>query len=146
MIFYRLFKLTMIGCLVLALLALVGGTALWHQLGSDVLGGHHPGLSVSVNGDDVDIQSFAGLDWLGSVIGVFVAGLVLCLVVPLLLLLGLGLPLLIVGGVLCCILAALLSAGAVVFSPFVLFVLFIVWAVRRKPRATPPANRPNIAP
>ena len=139
-IFFKLVLLMFIGLLVLAVL---GGTALWHEVAHH---GHllsdQPGITVNIDGDDFDLaDGIAGMNGLGSVLGLFVAGLV-CLLV---LLFAFGLPLLIVGAVFAALLAGLFSIGAVVCSPFVVFVLLMVWLLRRNPRRRTPRNRPNIA-
>ena len=53
---------------------------------------------------------------------------------PLVLLLGLGLPLLILGGIVLVTLAALASVGAVVGSPLLVIGLVVWLIVRDKPR------------
>ena len=145
------FRLIAVMVLALFVLSIVGGTALWHEIGREI-GTGHPGLTVSVNGDDIDVQSLAGfnglggLGGLGAVIGLAIAGLVLCVVVlPLVLLFSIGLPLLIVGAVVVCLLAGVFSVGAVVCSPFVLFVLLMVWLLRKKPQRRALRKSPNIA-
>ena len=128
---FRILALAMLACIVLSV---IGGGALMHEIWSD-------GVHISVDGDEVFGASGA-FDGLGALLGVLIAGLVLCVVLPLVLLFSIGLPLLIVG----CIVAALLSAGAVACSPFILFVLLMVWLLRRnKPRRVTRRNEPNIA-
>jgi hypothetical protein len=141
----RVFKLMMLMAVAVLVLSVLGGTALWHQISHEV---GNSGITVSVNGDDIDVHSLAGMDGfsgLGALIGLFVAGLVVCIVLPLVLLFSIGLPLLIVGAVFACLLAGVFSIGAVISSPFVLFVLLIVWLLRKKPQRRAPRNSPNIA-
>ncbi|WP_077037215.1 hypothetical protein [Pelomonas sp. KK5] len=124
---FRLFVLMVFGLLVLSVL---GGGFLLHGLDH--------GITVSMDGDD-----FTVFDGLGTMIGLLIAGLVLCVVLPLVLLLSVGLPLLIVG----CVLAALFGAGALVCSPFVLFVVLMVWLLRGRkenPGRARRRNEPNI--
>ena len=64
-----------------------------------------------------------------------VVGLVIGVILPIVLLLGIGLPLLIVGIVIGALVLAACSVGAVVCSPFVLIGLLILWLV--KPRRGP---------
>ena len=128
---FRFLALLMLACIVLSV---IGGGALMHEIWSD-------GVHISVDGDEV-FGAGSALDGVGALIGFAIAGLVLAVVLPLVLLFSVGLPLLIVG----CIVAAVLSAGAVAFSPFILFVLLMVWLLRRnKPRRATRRNEPNIA-
>ncbi len=135
-----LFKLCLLFAILAMMLSLGGGLAIWHWA-SDL-----PGVSVSVNGEDLDLAGLGSPGhWLGAVIGLGVAALALCLVVPLLLLFSIGLPLLIVGAVFVALLAGVMGIGAVVCSPFVLFVLLLVWLLRKKPHRGSRRNSPNIA-
>jgi len=93
-----------------------------------------PDFSVSVNGDDFDVEQFGHGGWLGSLIAVGVMGvvaLVLGVVLPLVLLFAVGLPLLIVGVVVAIALAVVGGVGAVVCSPVILFGLLLLWLVKR---------------
>ena len=95
-------------------------------------------FGISINGDDVDIG-----DIFGGMIGITVAGavmLVLCVVLPLVLLIAIGLPLLIVGAVLAAVVAVLCGVGAVLGSPLILLALLLLWAV--KPRKKAVASAP----
>jgi hypothetical protein len=93
-----------------------------------------PDLSVSVNGEDLDVSHFDGPSWLGSLIAVGVMGvvaLVLGLLLPLVLLFALGLPLLIIGVVAAVMLAVVGGVGAIAFSPLILFGLLLLWLIKR---------------
>jgi len=128
---FRFVALLMLACIVLSIL---GGGALLHGI-------WHDGVHISVDGDEV-FGASSMFDGLGVLIGFAVAGLVLAVVLPLVLLFSVGLPLLIVG----CIVAAVLGAGALACSPFILFLVLMVWLLRRnKPRRTGRRNEPNIA-
>jgi hypothetical protein len=110
--------------------AAVAGTAmLLHELPAD--------LQITIDGEQVDVGLDAG-DALMAVIGISVALLSILVVVPLVLLFGLGVPLLIGALV---VLATLVLAGmaiAVVASPLILFGVLLWWALR--PRRTLPAQ------
>ncbi|MDM4768091.1 hypothetical protein [Pelomonas sp. SE-A7] len=130
---------------VIALLALVaavsGGLSLWHHIGS------HPDMSISINGDEVLLGSLDIGDLVGGIIGLAVAAFVVLIVVPLALLLGIGLPLLIVGGMMAIGVLAVVGIGAVVFSPLLLLVGILWLALRRKPaKTTTPPPQPVTAP
>lgn len=120
-----LFKTLLILSLVFVLAAAGLGVGLVSWL-SDA-----PGMHISINGDEMGWSS--GMDFgdvLGAGIGLVVAAVVTCVVVPLALLLGLGLPLLIMGGLLALGLAALVGVGALLSSPLLLVVL-VVWLLVR---------------
>jgi hypothetical protein len=132
----RFFHLSLILALVLASLTMFGGFFVWQEIAS------HPDVAVTINGDDFDLQGLemSGASGLGGLIlGSLVAGLVLFIVVPLCLLIGLGLPLLIIGGLLALGLLAVLGVGAIVFSPLLLLVL-LLWLLLRKPSKPRQAN------
>ena len=119
-----LFKILFIGAALMMVLAMFGGFAL--------LGGG-PDAHVWVNGDELFLGGGLG-DWLGASIGLFVAGVVCVVVVPLVLLLGVALPLLIVCALLVLPLVALLGVGALLGSPLILLglLLFVVLRNRRR--------------
>ncbi len=125
-----LFKILFIGIALMVLAAMFGGFALLH---------HHGGSDLHVVLDDGEFflggSDFG--DWLGASIGLFVAGVVCVIVLPLVLLLGVALPLLIVGGVLALVVASLLGVGAVLGSPLILLglLLFVVLRNRRRSMA-----------
>ena len=90
-------------------------------------------FGVSINGNELDIG-----DFFGGMLGLTIAGavmLVLCVVLPLVLLLAIGLPLLIVGAVLAAVVAVLCGVGAVLGSPIILLALLLLWAVKGKKKA-----------
>jgi len=134
----RAFKVLLLLSLGLALLALIGGLATWQQLAVT------PGMTVSINGEHLDLEglgdSFGLLSGLGALIGVFVAGLVLCLIVPLVLLLSLGLPILLLCLMLGGMLLGVFSLGALLFSPLILLVLLLWLVFRPKSKPSPKAN------
>ncbi len=113
----------------MGVLAVLGGFAAWHGL-------HHSGdMHLIVNGDEWRGDGDLG-DWLGAGIGLFVAGIVCLVVVPLALLLGLALPLLIVAGVLGFVVLGLFGVGAVLGSPFIILGLVLYLALRNRHRAS----------
>lgn len=123
-----LFKILFIGTALMALMAMFGGLALWH---------HHGGPDMHIVLDDGEFflggSDFGG--WLGASIGLFVAGIVCVIVIPLVLLLGVALPLVIVGGVLALVVASLLGVGAVLGSPLILLGLLFFVVLRNRRRA-----------
>ncbi len=121
-----LFKILFVGTALMMLAALLGGYALLNHHGAD--------MHIVVNDDELVLGSGIG-DWLGASAGLLVAGVVCLVVVPLVLLLGVALPLLIVGGVVAVMLAALLSAGAVLGSPLILLGLLRFVVLRNRNRA-----------
>jgi len=118
--------------LVLALVAAVSGVWLWQEMLS------HPGVSVSINGDDIALGELASGQWAELLVGGLLIGVALVFVLPFVLLLGVGLPLLIVGGlllgVLGTVLAALFSVGALLGSPLILLGL-LLWLLLRDRRS-----------
>jgi hypothetical protein len=123
---FRLFMGIGIG---LAFLLIVGFTLA-------MVSGHghlSPDFSLSVNGEDLDLDGLTG-----GLVGLTVAGvvmLVLCVVLPLVLLLAVGLPLLIVGAVLAVVVAVVCGIGAVLGSPLILLGLLLIWAIKPKKKA-----------
>jgi hypothetical protein len=120
--------------LLVVLIALAAGAAVWS--GSFPLDG-----SLVIDDETIHLGS-DGFAALAAIAGVLIATLVVLVVVPLALLLGLGLPALLAGGVLC---LGLLVAGAAVLlllSPLLIVVAVVWWAVRQNrklPTAVPPA-------
>ena len=123
-----LFKILFIGTALMVLMSMFGGFSLLNHHGSDM----HIVL------DDGEFFHGGGDfgDWVGGAIGLFVAALVCIVVVPLVLLLGLALPLLIVGGMLAVMLAALMGVGALLGSPAILLGLLLFIVLRNRRRAT----------
>lgn len=117
-------KFTFILTLTLAIIALITGTALWHEVAS------HPDVTVSINGDPVALDEFGVMHWAGGLFGIAIAALVVLLVVPLVLVLGIGLPLLLVGGSLALALAAVAGVGVLMASP-VIVVGLLIWVLVR---------------
>ncbi|MGM9481648.1 hypothetical protein ACS5PN_10750 [Roseateles sp. NT4] len=130
-----LFKILFIGTALMVLVAMFGGFALLH---------HHGGPDMHIVLDDGDIflggSDFG--DWLGASIGLFVAGIVCVVVLPLVLLLGVALPLVIVGGVLTLVVASLLGVGAVLGSPLILLGLLLFVVLRNRSRANTAKSTP----
>ncbi|WP_457351206.1 hypothetical protein [Roseateles sp. P5_D6] len=129
-----LFKILFIGTALMVLMAMFGGFALLHHGGPDM----HIVLDDGeffLGGSDVG-------DWLGATIGLFVAGIICVIVVPLVLLLGVALPLLIVGGVLALVVASLLGVGAVLGSPLILLGLLLFVVLRNRSRANTAKSTP----
>ncbi|RTL40974.1 MAG: hypothetical protein EKK53_14750 [Burkholderiales bacterium] len=122
-----LFKILFIGTALMVLAAMFGGFALLHHHGSD--------MHIVLNDDELFLGGSDFGDWLGASIGLFVAGAVCLVVLPLVLLLGVALPLLIVGGVLAVVVASLLGVGAVLGSPLILLGLLLFVVLRNRSRA-----------
>lgn len=122
-----LFKILLIATALMVLAAMFGGFALLHH--------HGPDLHIVMKDEELSLGSGDFGDWLGAGIGLFVAGVVCCIVVPLALLLGLALPLLMLAGVFGLGLAALLGVGAVLGSPLILLGLLLFVVLRNRHRA-----------
>jgi hypothetical protein len=124
-----LFKILFIGTALMVLAAMFGGFALLNHHGPDMHIVLDDGEFFFGNGAFGDFG-----DWLGASIGLFVAGIVCVIVLPLVLLLGVALPLLIVGGVLTVVVGSLLGVGALLGSPVILLglLLFVVLRNRRR--------------
>jgi hypothetical protein len=138
-----LFKIVLVlGLAMMAFSSILGFSVLGFL--SDLPHGH-----LTIDGNDFMWSGMDLADAFGAGLGLMIAFLVMCLVVPLVLLLGLGLPLLILGGLLLAGIVALLSVGAVLGAPAI-FVGLIVWLlVRDKPRkpvAPPPAATQATSP
>jgi hypothetical protein len=122
-----LFKILFIGTALMVLAAMFGGFALLNHHGSD--------MHVVIGDEELFLGGSDFGDWLGAAIGLFVAGIVCVIVVPLVLLLGVALPLLIVCGVVAVVLAGLLGVGAVLGSPLILLGLLLFVVLRNRRRA-----------
>ncbi|MFN3862109.1 MAG: hypothetical protein ACK4R2_11645 [Roseateles sp.] len=125
-----LFKILFAVIALSVMLALLGGLALLHHDGSD--------MHIVLNGEEMFLGGLG--DWLGATIGLLVAGLVCIIVVPLVVLLGVALPLLIVGGVLTLVVASLLGVGAVLGAPLILLGLLLFVVLRNRRRANAAAQ------
>lgn len=121
-----LFKILFIGTALMVLMAMFGGFALLH---------HGPDMHVVLDDGEFFLGGGDVGNWLGASIGLFVAGVVCIIVLPLVLLLGVALPLLIVGGVLTVVVASLLGVGAVLGSPLILLGLLLFVVLRNRSRA-----------
>jgi len=128
-----LFKILFIATAVMVLMAMFGGFALLHHHGSD--------MHIVVNDEELFLGGSDFGDWVGASIGLFIAGIVCVVVLPLVLLLGVALPLLIVGGVLTVVIAGLLGVGAVLGSPVILLGLLLFVVLRNRRRANAAAVR-----
>jgi len=131
-----LFKILFIGTALMVLVAMLGGFALLNHHGSD--------MHIVLNDDELFFGGSDFGDWLGASIGLLVAGLVCVVVLPLVLLLGVALPLLIVGGVLTVVVASLLGVGAVLGSPLILLGLLLFVVLRNRRRANSAARREPV--
>ncbi len=120
-----LFKIVIAITALMLLLAMLGGVALLTHHDSD--------MHIVLNDEEMFLGGFG--DWVGATIGLFVAGLVCLVVVPLVVLLGVALPLLIVGGVITLVVASLLGVGAVLGSPLILLGLLLFVVLRNRSRA-----------
>jgi len=132
-----LFKILFIATAVMVLMAMFGavfgGWALQHHHGSD--------MHIVVNDEELFLGGSDFGDWIGASIGLFIAGVICVVVLPLVLLLGVALPLLIVGGVLTVIVAGLLGVGAVLGSPVILLGLLLFVVLRNRRRANAAVTR-----
>ena len=129
-----LFKAFFILALGVVLLSILGGFSVAHHVFSE------PGVHIVVNGDewtDPDVG-----DFIGAMIGLGVGGLVCFVVLPLVLLFAVGLPLLIVGGVIGLLVLVFCGVGAVVFSPAFLVIL-VLWLLLRRPKARAAGQAPR---
>ena len=122
-----LFKILFIGTALMVLVAMFGGFALLNHHGSD--------MHIVLDDGDFFLGGSDFGDWLGASIGLFVAGIVCVVVVPLVLLLGVALPLLIVCGVVALVVAGLLGVGAVLGSPLILLGLLVFVVLRNRRRS-----------
>lgn len=129
-----LFKILFIGTALMVLMAMFGGFALLHHGGPD--------MHIVLDDGDFFLGGSDVGDWLGATIGLFVAGIICVIVVPLVLLLGVALPLLIVGGVLALVVASLLGVGAVLGSPLILLGLLLFVVLRNRSRANAAKSTP----
>ena len=133
----RAFRILLILSLALAVLAILSGIGLWHGASS------HPGLSVSINGDDLDLHGLGDMNGLHAIAGLGIAAVVLCIAVPLLLLFSIGLPVLIIGAVLAAVVVSVMSVGALLFSPLIVIGALLYLLLRPK---KPASSRASIAP
>jgi hypothetical protein len=83
---------------------------------------------------------------LGSVLVALVVGVVALVVVPLVLIVGVGVPLLAVLCSLGAVLFALAGVAALLFAPLLLPLLLVWWLARRKPVARAGVQAPKVAP
>jgi len=130
-----LFKILFIGTALMVLMAMFGGFALLHHHGG-------PDMHIVLGDDELFMGGGDFGDWLGASIGLFVAGVICVVVLPLVLLLGVALPLLIVGGVLTLVVASLLGVGAVLGSPLILLGLLLFVVLRNRSRANAAKSTP----
>ena len=129
-----LFKILFIGTALMVLMAMFGGFALLHH--------HGPDMHIVLDDGEFFLGGSDFGDWLGASIGLFVAAVVCIVVVPLVLLLGVALPLLIVGGVIALVVASLLGVGAVLGSPLILLGLLFFVVLRNRRRANAARSTP----
>lgn len=128
-----LFKFAFFSLVLLMLVTVAGSVLLWHGAS----GGFGPEWHVHIDGDDWERAGDLG-DWIGGAIGLAIAGIVCLFVVPIVLLVGVALPVLIVGGVFAALLtgaiAAVVGVGALLTSPFVILGLILFLALRNRNR------------
>lgn len=122
-----LFVLALVGALVILALG----------FGLFALIGDLSGLHITVNGDEVLWSGWEAGDLFGAGLGLLISAVVVCMVVcvvvPLALLLGIGLPLLILGGLLLAGVVAVLGVGTVLGAPLLLIGLVIWLLLRDRP-------------
>lgn len=135
----RFFQWLLLMSLLLVLLAGAGGFFIWQEFAA------HPGVSVSINGQDLGLDELHAAHWGSLMLGGLIVTLVLLVVLPLALVLGLGLPLLIVAGLLGLALLALLSMGGLLLSPLLLLGL-LLWLMLRRTPDKPGAGRAHPNP
>jgi len=132
-----LFKILFIATALMVLLAMFGGFALLH---------HSPDMHIVLDDGEFFLGGGDVGNWLGASVGLFVTGVVCVVVLPLVLLLGVALPLLIVGGVLALVVASLLAGmvgvGAVLGSPLILLGLLLFVVLRNRSRANAARSTP----
>lgn len=121
-----LFKILFIGLALMMALAMLGG-------GLAVFGDHGSDVHIVLGDEELFLGGFG--DWLGASIGLFVAGVVCAVVLPLVLLLGVALPLCIVGGVLALVVVSLMGVGALLGSPLIVLGLLVFIVLRNRRRA-----------
>jgi hypothetical protein len=131
-----LFKILFIGTALMVLMAMFGGFALLNHHGSD--------MHIVLDDGEFFLGGSDFGDWLGASIGLFVAGIICVLVVPLVVLLGVALPLLIVGGLMAVVVVSLLGVGAVLGSPLILLGLLLFVVLRNRSRANNAARREPV--
>ncbi|ALV04957.1 hypothetical protein [Roseateles depolymerans] len=104
------------------------------------------GVHLVINGHEWTGEALDMADGFTVFLSLILCGLVLCVTIPLVLLLGLGLPLLLLGGLALLAVAAVLGAGALLGSPLLLVVL-VVWLLMRdrSPKAGRRARRGDTA-
>lgn len=102
-------------------------------ISSGVPGG---GLSLTIDGDTVDLHGIDGAGWLAALLAILVAGAIVAVVVPFALVIGLGIPALLAGLVLAAGLGLAGAVLAILFSPLIGLVLLTVWLLRRQKRRT----------
>jgi uncharacterized membrane protein len=110
--------------------------------------GRHEGLRVILDDEGISITSGGVQSWLFDLGGIVFAALFLLVVVPVVLVVALGVPLLAVGGALVIGLLALGLVLAISLSPLLLPLLLVWWLLRRdrRQRMAPPPVSPSIAP
>lgn len=123
-----LFKALLLTAVLLTLMAALGGFMLLH-------GNSH--MQVVLNGHELSQEAGFG-SLIGAGMGLLIAGVLLCIVLPLALLLGLALPLLIIGMLLAAGVAMVLGVGALLGSPLILLALILFLVLRKRQRACPP--------
>jgi len=126
-----LFRWILLMAIALVVLSGLSSTLLLHSLA------HIPDISISINGEALDLADLEWAPFSATLLGLMVAGLVVCVVLPLVLLLGIGLPLLIVAGMLGVVLAMMLGLGTLLGSPVIVIglILWLLLRPRRAPRA-----------
>ena len=120
------FKSVLILSLVLGLLGWLAGGLIWQGIAAQ------PNFSITVNGEALDLQGFAGMPWAGLLFTLLTGGVIVCIVLPLILLFGLGLPLLLLGLVLAFVLLGVFGLGTMLFSPFLVLGLLLWLLLRNK--------------
>ena len=120
------FKCLLILGLVLGLLGLLASGLVWQGIAAQ------PNLHITINGEALDLQDFAGMPWAGPLFTLLTGAVIVCLVVPMILLFGLGLPLLLLGLVLAFVLLGVFGLGTMLFSPFLVLGLLLWLLLRNK--------------
>ncbi len=116
-------SLVVMAVMAVLLAAVIAGLILW--------GGPHDIGTIVIDDEVIDLHAAGGIEWLLAIGGILIATVVVLVVVPLALLLGLGLPALLAGLVLCLGLLLAGAALALVCSPLLVIALVVWWAVRK---------------
>lgn len=103
-------------------------------VGAWLFGGYGDAVTLSIDDNGVTLPLHAG-GWMAAGAGVLLSMAIVLVVVPLSLVIGLGLPAIVMAGLLALGLFLLFGTIALLCSPLLLPLLFVAWLVRRDRRA-----------